>query len=39
VTQWEIVGATPQISEYWLIPPKQLLERAARSIELRWSIL
>jgi len=28
VTQWEIVAATPQISEYWLIPlPEQLLEQ------------
>jgi hypothetical protein len=28
VTQWEIVAATPQISEYWLIPVlEQLLEQ------------
>jgi hypothetical protein len=28
VTQWEIVNATPQISEYWLIPPlERLLEQ------------
>ena len=28
MTQWEIVAATPQISEHWLIPlPEQLLEQ------------